>query len=477
MWIRSEIGSATMARRGQHVRSRWLPATVAIALSGVVLRLPFFDAPLTADEGGYAEVARLWGRGQELYHEAWVDRPQGLILVFRGAIGAGLTSPVDLRIVAAGFGALLVVLAALLAQQICARGVFLAALVAVGGASPFLESFTLSGELIASVLAAGAILAFALYLDGDRRGLLVISGVCAGSSWMVKQSAVDAALAVGFCVAFRNKRKLSHLGLFIASVAAPIAVGALASGDVGAWYDAVVGYGLHASGASVSLHERWTLFRRSLGPLAKALGPTAVLAAIGWRRAPLLARVWLVAAIVGVLLGGGFRTHYYLQLVVPLSFVAVFVPWSGRWAVASAAVVAAATLAFAIPLWTSTDNAQARAIWPTDTHLQSDSAVADFVRTHTRRSERIYVLWAAADLYYLSDRRPTLRYLWLRNVQTIPRAVAGVRRSLDRRAAALVVVEQTPASVDPSGATALALHRNYHLDARVDGVDVYRRRP
>ena len=137
---------------------------------------------------------------------------------------------------------------------------------------------------------------------------------------------------------------------------------------------------------------------------------------------------------------------------------------------------AAATLAFAVPLWTSTDNAQVRAIWPTDTHLQSDSAVADFVRTHTQRSERIYVLWAAADLYYLSERRPTLRYLWLRNVQTIRGVVASVRRLLDRRAAALVVVEQAPASVDPSGATALALDRNYRFDARVDGVDVYRRR-
>jgi hypothetical protein len=477
MWIRSGMGSSTVARPRQLVRSWWLSATVAIALLSVVLRLPFFDAPLTADEGGYAEVARLWAHGQELYHQAWVDRPQGLILVFRGAIGAGLTSPVDLRIVAAGFGALLVVLAALLAQQICGRGLFLAALVAVGGASPFLESFTLSGELIASVLAAGAILAFTLYIRGDRSGWLVVSGVCAGSSWMVKQSAVDAALAVGFCVAFRNKGKLSHLGLFIASVVTPIAVGVLASGDVGAWYDAVVGYGLRASGAGVSLPERLTLFWRSLGPLAKALGPTAVLAAIGWRRAPLLARVWLVAAIVGVLLGGGFRTHYYLQLVVPLSLVAVFVPWSGRLRIASAALAAAATLAFAVPLWTATDNAQARAIWPTDTHLQSDSAVAAFVRTHTRQSDRIYVLWAAADLYYLSDRRPAMRYLWLRNVQTIRGAVASVRRSLDRRAAALIVVEQTPASVDPSGATAFALHRNYRSDARVDGVDIYRRRP
>jgi hypothetical protein len=477
MLIRSGISSPTAARAGQLVRSHWLSGTVAIALFSVVLRLPFVDTPLTADEGGYAEVARLWAHGQELYRQAWVDRPQGLILVFRGAIAAGLTSAVDLRLVAAGFGALLVVLAGLLAQQVCGRGLCLAALVAVAGASPFLESFTLSGELIASVLATAAILAFVLSVQGDRRGWLVASGLCAGSSWMVKQSAVDAALAVGFCVAFRDGIRLARLGLFIASVATPIAVGALASGDVGAWYDAVVGYGLHASGAGVSVAERWTLFWRSVGPLARALGPTAVLAVIGWRRAPVLARAWLVAAVIGVLLGGGFRTHYYLQLVVPLAFVAVFVPWSRRRTVTGVALAATATLAFAVPLWSSTDDAQARAIWPADTHLQSDSAVADFVRTHTRQSARIYVLWAAADLYYLSERRSTMRYLWIRNVQTIRGSVASVRRSLDRQAAALVVVEQPPASVDPTGATALALYRNYRLDARVDGIDIYRRRP
>ena len=211
-----------MARHsGQLVRSWWLSATAAIALLSVVLRLPFFDAPLTADEGGYAEVAHLWAHGQELYRGAWVDRPQGLILVFRGALGAGLTSAFELRMVAAGFGVLLVVLAALLGQQIGGRGLFLAALVAVAGASPFLESFTLSGELIASVLAVGAILAVTLYTRGDRSGWLVVSGVCAGSSWMVKQSAVDAASAVGFCVAVPSRGKLSHLGLFIASVVTP----------------------------------------------------------------------------------------------------------------------------------------------------------------------------------------------------------------------------------------------------------------
>lgn len=456
------------------MRLEWGVAAVALALLGVALRLPFFDAPLTADEGGYAEVARLWSHGQRLYQGVWVDRPQGLILVFRGALGLGLTSVVGLRAVAAGFGVLLVLLAALLGRRVggWGRGLAVAALVATTGASPFVESFTLSGELIASVVAAAAILAFTRYVSTGRSWWLLVTGLCAGSAWMVKQSAFDAAVTVGVCLAFR-RRTLSHLALFVASVAAPIVTGVLVSGDPGAWYSSVVGYGLHASGAGLTFPERWSLFRQSFVPAAKALGPVAVLAAIGWWRAPMLARVWLAAATAGVLLGGSFHAHYYLQLVVPLSLVAVFVPLSSRSRVASVAAAAAVTLAFAVPLWSATDLSQARTIWPADTHLQSDSVVAGFLRKHSRPSQRIYVLWAAADLYYLADRRPALPYLWRRNVQTIHGAIAAVRHLLDRRSAALVVAEQPPSIVDPSGRTALALLRNYHVDARVDGVDIY----
>ena len=50
--------------------SRW-PAPPRCSRSS--LRLPFLGVPLTADEGGYAEVARLWGRGAVLY-----DRVDGI---------------------------------------------------------------------------------------------------------------------------------------------------------------------------------------------------------------------------------------------------------------------------------------------------------------------------------------------------------------------------------------------------------------
>jgi hypothetical protein len=255
----------------------------------------------------------------------------------------------------------------------------------------------------------------------------------------------------------------------------PVIAGVVGSGSPGAWYHAVIGYGLDASGGQ-SAWQRVSHLGGSLVPASKALLAVAILAALGWPRAPKLLRVWLVAAALGVLVGGNLRPHYYLQLVAPLALVAAFVPASPRVRVALAATAAAVAVIFAVPLWNATDTAQARTLWPADRHLQTDGEVARYLESHSTPSQRVYVLWAAADLYYLADRTPMSRYLWLRNVQTIHGAVAGIRRALAAGRAELVVVEQPPAVADPSGRTAAVLRRRYRLVANIQNVVVYRLR-
>ena len=186
----------------RQVWARWAPAALGLALLGVAFRVPFLDAPLTSDEGGYAEIARLWARGHGLYGANWVDRPQGLLVVFRILLSAGITTSVGLRLFAAALATVLVLLVfsigALTGGTL--SGLVAGALTATAGASPFIEGFTLSGELIASVLAAAAVLAFVLYQPSERLGWLVLAGLAAGSAWMVKQSFFDAAVAIAVCL-------------------------------------------------------------------------------------------------------------------------------------------------------------------------------------------------------------------------------------------------------------------------------------
>ena len=81
---------------------------VSVAVS-IALRARFLTTPLSVDEGGYLAVARAWASGRTLYGQAWVDRPQGLLVLFR--LWDDLTggSPMAIRAMAILFGCLAVV--------------------------------------------------------------------------------------------------------------------------------------------------------------------------------------------------------------------------------------------------------------------------------------------------------------------------------------------------------------------------------
>ncbi len=382
-------------------------------------------------------------------------------------------------VVAAGVAALTMAVAARMAGRIAAAGAGL--LVATAGASPFIESFTLSGELLASLAACASMLAFVTHLRGGRREWLVAAGLLTGCAVMLKQSGFDAGAAAAiYLLVTRRRAGLAPVGVLVGSALVPVAVGAAASASVSDWWYALVTYrGQADSIVTGSVSARLDMARDSLPAAVKALGPMLVFALPGLRRSPLIIRLWAAVAAVGVIGGGNFHAHYYQQLVPPLGILAgigAAAIWEARsraWAGASAAAAAVA-LGFTAPLWFDSGAAQARAVFPNDAHLRSDGAVVRYVRAHTRPGQRIFVLWAAADVYYLADRDPAVRYMWYRNIQAIPGALDEARRALrSPHPPALVVVENLPAGIDRTGATGRILEDRYRRVATVAGVPIY----
>jgi hypothetical protein len=354
-------------------------------------------------------------------------------------------------------------------------------LAATVGASPFIESFTLSGELLASLPAVLSLGCFCVYLRGRALRWLVLAGMLTGTAVLVKQSAFDAGLTALVYVFWRDRRRgVVPAGVLLASMLVPVVVAAATAAKLGEWAYAVVGYRFHGDSlltgtAASRSHQLWL----SVPPAAKALGLLVLLGAVGWRRSPPLARIWFGAALLGVLGGGNFHTHYYLQLVPPLAVLGALGLrrlWlaAPRPALSAAAAAAAATLAAALPVAWASPARQAKTIWPRDPHLVHDASLARYVRTHTRPHQRVLAVWADADLYYLADRRPAVRYLWARNVASIPGALQSVHRVLATRRAALVLVVQPPAKLDPSGRTGALLRRGDRRVARIGDVGVYR---
>jgi 4-amino-4-deoxy-L-arabinose transferase-like glycosyltransferase len=353
--------------------------------------------------------------------------------------------------------------------------------VATVGASPFIESFTLSGELLAAVAATASMLAFVVHLRDGRMRWLLAAGLLTGCAVLVKQSAFDAgAAAAVYLVWTRRRAGLLPAAALVGAAFVPVVVAAASAPSFHDWWYAMVTYRDQADSILTgSFEARLRMASDSLPAAAKGLGAMAVIAALGWRRWPPLAVLWLAFAAVGVVGGGNFHDHYYQQMVPPLGVLAGVggaEVWRRRQApaIAAVAVAVAASVAVTVPLWFDSPTAQARNVFPSDPHLRTDAAVVRYVRAHTSPGQRIFVMWAAADIYYLADRDPALRYMWFRNVQAIPGALEEARRMLaGPHPPALVVEVNPPGSIDHTGAVARILARRYRLAATVHGVPVY----
>ena len=156
---------------------------------------------------------------------------------------------------AAALVAALVVAATMLLTLRLARGRITAVtaglLAATVGASPFIESFTLSGELLASLPAVLSLLCFCAYLDGRERGwpgsrlLLSLAGAGAltGIAVLIKQSAFDAGLAAVVFLLWRERRRgLIPAAVLVGSALVPVAIAAASAARLNDWLYAVVGY-------------------------------------------------------------------------------------------------------------------------------------------------------------------------------------------------------------------------------------------
>lgn len=466
------MGATAVRARGR----RWPLALVAAGALAALLRLLFSGMPLTSDEGGYGVVVRLWQSGAELYDEAWVDRPQGLLLVFRGVLALG-DSPEALRLAAVAVALLVLVLSALVARRLLGEraAIYASFLLATAGASPFIESFTLSGELIASLFAVGSMLAFLRYLERRELGFALVAGLLTGCAVMMKQSGFDAGLAALVFLLWkeRARRGVRAATALVLAALVPVAVAAAAAPDLGNWWHAVVTYRFEGDSILTgSPGTRLLMLLVGLRPAALALAVPLLLAVGGWRSAPLLLRLWLLAALVGVAGGGNFWRHYWIQIVPPLAMIAALrlkaMIESGEIRKLVRVIPLAAATAFSlwvtVPLLFAGKEERVRTVLSGDALRMYDDDIVAYVTSHTERGERVGILpLAGGSIQFLAERPPAFRYMWFGPARSIPGAVAELRRVLVDEPPSLVVVLADPSVLDPSGQTTEILTTRYRI--------------
>jgi 4-amino-4-deoxy-L-arabinose transferase-like glycosyltransferase len=442
---------ATRRREPVGAAARRYAPLAALASLAAVVRLPFLGS-IGPDEGGYAYVAWQWSRGGDLYRSVWVDRPQGLILVYRLLVSISHSAwAIRLGAVVAGVAItlLLVAIGRLLASP--STGFLAGALYAIAGIGPHIEGYTFNGELAAAVPATAAVGAAVVAWQRDSRRWLVAAAALGGLAILMKQSGIDG-LAVVFAVALLRRERLKSVALVAAGAALPLGASAIAgwlSGWHFYWSAVVTDHVGAATAASRPAH-----LLASLPAAARDLLPLAAVGLVGlWlaRKQPLQLRlglVWLAAALVGVNVGGLYWPHYYVQLLPPLCLLAALglarLP-SQRFAWAAAGVVALPALGFVTGVVNAPEPKQELMV-KYALGFENDQRIARYVRAHSSSKAVVYALDSRADFYFLASRSAASPYLWAHPLQEIPGALTSLERTLasPRRPRLVVLFQRSP---------------------------------
>ncbi len=468
---------------------------MATALA-VVMRLPMLGQPLTSDEGGYAGVASGWAHGERLYRDVWVDRPQGLLVLYRLIDWLDGGHAVGIRLTAIVFGVGLVWATALAVRGLAGDGAGAVAAIACAAVTsvPVLEGFAANGELLAGACAAAAIAMVVDARRNDRWWRWCVAGVVGGVAISLKQSGFDGLVAIGIwlvvlaCFGPGRVRAARRLGLVVAGSLLPL--GALAvDGAVIGWHRWMFAMGLYRMRTQSAVSDAdWFNLEHTARIAGPVLGLVALAALAGIVVAPRVVRegrawvlpiAWLLAAVAAFLAGGGFWRHYWVQLGAPLSALAgiAVARIAPRWrTVAAGALVLPALVAAIWVVDAPRDRWMVRAI--DDPRLPADARVARWMRANGVHGEHLYVMCASAGLYGDADAVPAYPYLWMTEVHDAPGAPARLRAYLaDPVRGPTYVAEFQPAwDCDASGGVQRVLDADYERVATVDSIDILRRR-
>ena len=508
--------AGTMDDRRDHpsaeARPNWVVIAVASLLT-VLIRLRAFWTPITSDEGGFIAIARAWGNGGTLYRDVWVDRPQGLLALFRFWDWVSGGSTASVRIMAMLFGVGLVIAVGVAATALAGRtaGGLAAVLVGITAASPAIEGHLANGELLSgAVAAAGFACACVAVRRPERQWLFVLSGVLGGGALSIKQSGYEGLLAIGLWLVvavvmhWRTPRDAAGALLrVIVGVGAVIGLLALHGAITGysRWWFAFAGYRLGQRSAIEGAD--WDRFfttariaRPTIWPLLAliALGAMVVAMTHDRRRevcdrdpaedrttigAACLLWLWPVAGAIAFATGGQFHRHYWITLCPGLSALAAgllarrFRP-SLAFGVALVALVPTYVNTFKILHTTDREFPVAAS---GDNRPNTDERIAAWFRANSRPGDQIYVMCASAGFYADAHEDPVFAYLWQDNVGKVPGALDKLRALLGSQTAAprFIASYQTSDTCDPSGALGAVVTANYREFTVTDGVAILER--
>ncbi len=469
------------------------PGIAAGVVLSVLLRLRMYWTPITSDEGGFLAIARAWAHGKVLQRDVWVDRPQGLLTIYRFWDWLSGGSVASLRIMAMLFGAVLVVVVGAVATQLAGRsaGAIASILVAGLSASPVIEGHLANGELLSGAIAVAGLAIGLRALDADRTWHLVAAGALAGVAISIKQSAFDGLLTLLVWVVLTQRpwrRCRSAVAALLGgagTVLAALALHGAATSGFRAWWYAMVAQRFDERSAVNG--AKWARLLATFTTARAVLLPLLLVCAIAWvarrerrheRGTPTIVGLWALAACTSFIAGGNFFLHYWVALCPVLSVATAIV--LSRWLRPRTAMLAAIVLLLpgiqdAVTIF-RLDRGHIAAVASDDLRPAIDEQMARWFRAARLPGDELYVLCSSPGFYADAGLDPPTPYIWRDHVLQVPGAreqIVAMLRADDRPR--FVAEYQSAGDCDPAGGIAAALAAGYVRRTTVDGVPVLER--
>lgn len=416
----------------------WL-VLAGLAVTAIVVRVPFLQVPMIQDEGGYGYVARFWNDSYRLYRDIPFDRPQGIFLIYKAILGVVGGDVVAVRLGAAIWNAFTTLALFLFARETTGSGraaCAAALLFAVVSTSPSIEGFTANAELF-TVLP----LVLAAHLTWREHWLR--AGLMAGLASLIKPIGVSGLLlTVMWIVRRRAGTRAAGAALLGYSSILVVALGHIAM----LGWNEFWGYQQHKLLALASEPNQITALVNSAVKTYPAWLGLAVLTALGLSRAHRSAQdfgvLWVFASIAGMAIGRNWYWHYWTQLIPALACGAA--PAFAQFRRSTSAVIVAAVAAMAIfcvrelPFWFADPKAVSWAVYGRTAYLV-ETEVADYVRGNTAPDDPIVVAFWEPAIYLLAERRASSPHLFRYEYLPTARAYNEVVESIRKQEPALVV--------------------------------------
>ena len=382
-----------------------------------ILNWPATALPFERDEGEYLWAATIATRGSIPYRDVFLQKPPGIIHVYRALLAITDGSPRALHLIllavyvltAAGIGAI--------AWRLTGRAVATAAsitLYALSLSTPLYQASAANTESFVVLATVVAVYALIKARETGSLAWIALVGVGVGVAITMKQTAAPSGLWLLAALAFVAPRTKRWRWLLVAALAATVVLAIVflpyvVAGAGREMLDAIVWHNLEYTTAKLE-HTQLdvTVFHVALW-LAALIGLALLFRKRDWWSLAVLGG-WTLSAWIGVSAGAVYRGHYFLLLLPPIAILAAFTLASASRLIRIAAVpltIIYWVLSSGLQ-WTANEATLAGQRYHT-LMFQNTHLVGSWLREQPDRS--LYVLASEPEIYYYADAVPATRYV------------------------------------------------------------------